>query len=214
MTNHAQLEQLENAIRNRAQTLANSYLQTAHQQREQILTEVNKRLAKQEARAIEMAKAVAEQVYRRKVQASEIKMQAQLDQLRWALVQTVISQLYDHLKQLSQQAEIYLPLLKQYCLHAANQFQEKAELIMEVTAADYQQLISQWDDFVSRHLPKRLCTLMTSNQSFIGGVLVRDRVNRIRIDNTFEGMMARFENHLYQVITAQLFAATTATRNM
>lgn len=213
MTNHAQLEQLENAIRNRAQTLANSYLQAAHQQREQILTEVNKRLAKQEARAIEIAKAAAEQAYRRKVQASEIKMQAELDQLRWALVQTVISQLHDHLKQLSQQAEIYLPLLKQYCLHAANQFQE-TELVMEVTSADYQQLISQWDDFVSRHLPKQRCTLMTSSQSFMGGVLVRDRANRIRIDNTFEGMMARLENHLYQVITAQLFASTTATRNI
>ena len=213
MTSNAQLDQLENAIRSRAQNLANSYLQTAYQQREQLLTEVNNRLTKRETREIEIAKAAAEQAYRRKVQANEIKMQAKLDQTRWALIQTVISQLYEHLKQLTQQEEIYLPLLKQYCLHAAFQLQA-TELVMEVTVNDYQRLISQWPDFVNHNLPNQLCTLATSSQSFIGGVLVHDHANRIRIDNTFEGIMARFEKHLYQVITAQLFAATTASRNI
>jgi V/A-type H+-transporting ATPase subunit E len=213
MTSDAQLEQLEDAIRNRAQNLANSYLQAAYQQREQILIEVNKRLSKRENREIEVAKANAEQAYRRKVQASEIKMQAELDQLRWSLVQTVRSQVYEHLKQLSQQAETYLPLLKQYCLHAAHQL-KAAELVMEVKHEDYQRLIPQWEDFISHNLPNRLCTLVTSSQTFMGGVLVHDSANRIRINNTFEGIMARLENHLYQVITAQLFAATTASRNI
>ena len=76
----SQVEQLENAIQQRAKTLANAHLQAAHEQRDKILADSAKRLQLREKREIDIAKSAADQDYRRRVQASEIKMQAKLDQ--------------------------------------------------------------------------------------------------------------------------------------
>jgi V/A-type H+-transporting ATPase subunit E len=48
----------------------------------------------------------------------------------------------------------------------------------------------------------------------MGGLLVHDLEDRIRVDNTFEGLVERLENELHQVIIAQLFAMTTPLRNV
>ncbi len=208
MTN--QLEQLENAIHQRAQTLADTHLQAAAEQRDKILADSAKRLQQREEREIEIAKAAAEQEYRRHVQASEIKMQAELDQLRWTLVQSVLSDLQAHLKQLSSDKATYRNLLKQYLKSAASLFDDE-ELVVVVNAHDHALLAAQWDDIVNETVP---CTLSEKSENFTGGLLVRNQADRIRVDNSFEGLIARLENELYQVITAQLFASASPTRNL
>lgn len=213
MSTNTQLEQLESAIRKRAQTLADTHLSAAQQQREKICADAAKRLRQREERETEIAKAAAEQEYRRRVQAGEIKMQAELDQLRWTLVQAVITQLQEQLRQLSQDKVIYVGLLKQYLKSAALLLEDK-ELVIEVNANDHALLAPQWEEFVTDCAPDKHCTLSDNTQAFTGGLLVRNQADRIRIDNTFEGLMARLESELYQVIIAQLFASATPTRNL
>jgi V/A-type H+-transporting ATPase subunit E len=212
MTIETSLEQLENAIRKRAQNLVETHFRNAQQQRTQILAEATKRLRLREERETELAKTVAEQEYRRRVQASEIKMQAELDQLRWSLVQVVMSELREQLKTLSNRPTEYKALLKQYLANAVPFFAE-AEVVVEVNAHDHALLSSQWEEMVTNLATKR-CQLTVSAQHFMGGLLVRNREDRIRIDNTFEGLMERLEGELYQVITSQLFATVTPTRNV
>jgi V/A-type H+/Na+-transporting ATPase subunit E len=213
MSTETQLEQLENAIRQRAQSLADNHIKAAQQQRDKILADSNKRLQQREARETEVVQMTAEQEYRRRVQAGEIKMQAELDQLRWTLVQSVMNDLQTHLKQLCQQETAYLDLLKQYLKSAAQLF-ENEELVVEVNAYDHELLAPQWDHFVKDCVPDKQCTLSDNTQNVTGGLLVRNQPDRIRVDNTFEGLIARLENELYQVITAQLFASATPTRNI
>jgi len=213
MNTNTQIEQLENAIHQRAQVLHDSHFAAAQQQREKILAESAKRLQQHEEREIEMAKAAAEQEYRRRVQASEIKMQTELDQLRWKLVQLVISNLHEHLRQLCEQEKTYIALLKQYFISAAQQLEDK-EVVIEVNPHDQALLAPQWEDIANSLVPNKLCSLEMSKQPLTGGVLVRNKTDRIRIDNTFEGLIARLENELYQIITAQLFATATSTRNI
>jgi V/A-type H+-transporting ATPase subunit E len=213
MTTETQLEQLENAIRQRAKTLADNHLQAAQQQRDKILAESNQRLRLREERETEIAKTAAEQEFRRRVQAGEIKMQAELDQLRWTLVQSVIDDLQTHLKQLSQQQTIYINLLKQYLKNAAQLFDEQ-ELVIEVNANDQALLAPEWEKFAKETVPNKHCILSTTPQPFTGGLRVRNQDDRIRVDNTFEGLIARLESELYQVITAQLLASATPTRNL
>ncbi len=213
MSTETQLQQLESAIRKRAQTLADNQLLAAQQKHDQILADATKRLNKREERETEIAKAAAEQAYRRRVQASEIKMQAELDQLRWTLLQSVMSLLHEHLRQLSQQEESYVNLLKQYLKNAVSLFEDQ-ELVVEVNADDHALLAPQWEDFVKDYVPEKQCTLSVSTQSFSGGLLVRNKADRIRIDNTFEGLIARLESDIYQAIMAQLFASATPTRNL
>ncbi len=207
------LEQLESAIRQQAENLANSHLQAAQQQADQILADSAKRLQLSEEREREIAEAAANQEYRRRVQASEIKMQAELDQLRWSLVQSVLSDLQAHLKQLTQQEETYIPLLKQYLKNAAQLFDEKA-LVVEVNAEDQVLLAPLWEDIIKESVPEKTCTLLASTEHFTGGLLVRNQADRIRVDNTFEGLIERLKNEIYQVITTQLFASVTSIRNI
>jgi len=205
MTTNTQLEQLENAILKRAQTLANAQLQDAQQQCNQIQQDLNKRLQQREEREIELAKTAADKVYRRHVQASEIKMHAELDQLRWSLIQVVMSQLKHRLQQLREKPDIYLALLRQYFISAMI-ILEREQLIIEVNAQDYELLMVQWESLINECAPGKKCSLTIHKATSIGGLLIRDQHNQIRIDNTFEGLIARLENELYQTITAQLFA--------
>lgn len=45
-------------------------------------------------------------------------------------------------------------------------------------------------------------------------MLLRSRDNRIRIDNSFEGRIERFQGALLQVITERLFAADISLRGL
>jgi V/A-type H+-transporting ATPase subunit E len=207
------LEQLENAIRQQAENLANSHLQTAKQQADQILAESARRLQQREEREREIAQVAADQEYRRHVQASEIKMQTELDQLRWSLVQAVLSDLKTELKQLRQQDATYLLLLKQYLKNAAQLFDE-TELVIEINPEDEILLKPIWEDLIKESVPDKICTLLVSNKQFTGGLLVRNKDDRIRVDNTFEGLIERLKNEIYQIITTQLFASVTAIRSI
>ncbi|MCK5718835.1 MAG: hypothetical protein KAH84_02670 [Thiomargarita sp.] len=208
-----QVERLEDAIRQRAKILANNQLSAAKQQRQKILEETNQRLEKNERQAIENAKVASEQAYRRQVQANEIKMQAELDQLRWQLIESMMEQLYEQLKQLPQQKESYLKLLKQYISTTVQQLEDKT-LVVEVNQQDYDLLVPQWENIIQECAPNKECSLAVSAEVFIGGVLVRNQVDRIRINNTFEGLITRLENELHQLIASQLFASVTSTRNL
>jgi len=208
-----QITQLEKAIYKRAQILADTHLHAARQQCDRILVETNRRLRQQEDREINIAKVAADQAYRRHVQASEIRMQAELDQLRWSLVQSVMNRLEAHLKMLTQQHDKYISLLKQYFKSAAQVLDSQA-LIVEVNADDYALLSKQWEAFVQETAPDKKCELTVKTRNSIGGLLVRSQDNRVRVDNTFEGLILRLENELYQAITAQLFATTTSIKNM
>jgi len=207
------LEQLETAIRQRAENMAKTHLQSAQQKAEQILADSAKGLQQREEREREIAQSAANQEYRRRVQASEIKMQAELDQLRWSLVQSVLADLQAHLKELRQQKETYMPLLKQYLQNAAQLFDE-TELVVEVNAEDKVLLEPLWVDILKEIVPDKTCQLLASSKQFTGGLLLRNQADRIRIDNTFEGLIGRLQTELYEIITTQLFASVTSIRNI
>ncbi len=215
MTLDNQLEKLETAILQQAQTLAENQRQIAHQHCAKILAESAKRIQVWEERETHNAKEAAEQVYRRQVQANELKMQAELDRLRWSLVQAVLDKLHQYLTQLGTQPSHYLPLLKQYLVHAVQHLTESQTLVVEVNAQDYEWLQPQWANIVKEILPTtQQCTLLASTRHFTGGLLIRDEADRIRIDHTFEGLINRLENELYQVIVTQLFASATSLRTV
>lgn len=213
MNSESQLEQLASAILKRAQTLADSQRQAAQQQRDKILAESAKRLRLREERELANAQTYAEQVYRQRVQATEIKMQAELDQLRWTLIQDVMLAVRENLRSLCQQQSRYVSLLKQYLDHATGLLTANEEVVVEVNAQDYVLLMPQWST-LTQNVPQKRCTLVTSNHSFTGGLLVRDPDDRMRVDNTFEGLSARLESELYEAVTAQLFAAASPIRNV
>ena len=82
-----QVENLEKALLERATHLARNYIQRAEQQRDEIEREANERLRIREEREVLAARAEADRLYQQRVQASELRLQAKLDETRWDMIQ-------------------------------------------------------------------------------------------------------------------------------
>ncbi len=114
-----QVAALEKAILERAQSLADEHHKQAGRARERIMVDSAERLRLLEEKEILVAKARADREYRRKVQASEIRMQAELDRLRWGLVRSVQDNIHHRLVELRADQTRYLPMFKRLIAEAA-----------------------------------------------------------------------------------------------
>jgi len=200
-----QVEVLENAILQRAQRLAEEYRAKADRSRDNILREASEKLRLKEDRETLLAKALAERAYRRKVQSHELKLQREMDHLRWNLVEGVEERLHDRLADLMDDEERYLPLLQTYLWEGATRI-ENAHLVAELNARDLKRIGPNWGEFITPVLPKgKRIDLSPTPIPAQGGVLIRNQDNRIRYDNTFEGRMERMSTRIHQTIVERLF---------
>lgn len=209
----ANAEELEAALLARAQRLAEDYLSRARHSRDHIIEEANDRLHLREEREVLAAKAMAERVYRRRVQASELKLQGDLDRRRWEWVQAVIGDLQQHLMEFATDEARYLSVL-QRLLGAAARVIEQKELVAELNPQDLSRLEGRWESFAAEAVPDKHITLSPKPLRCSGGVRVMSKDQCIRVDNTFEGRLDRLTESLYQIIVEQLFAQPAPTEGM
>ncbi|MGE5712526.1 MAG: V-type ATP synthase subunit E, partial [Betaproteobacteria bacterium] len=80
-------------------------------------------------------------------------------------------------------------------------------LAAELNATDHERLAPCWGQFARAACTNKHIALASEHCQCSGGVLVRTMDNRIRIDNTFEGRLERFEEALHHTILERLFAA-------
>ncbi len=201
------IEDLEAALVFRAEALADEYLNGAERLRGQLLEEANKMLRLREEREILAAKAGAERLYRQRVQAAEIKMQEELDHLRWTLVHSVLEDVHGRLAQLIEDDETYLPLLKRL-LHQGASAIERDELVARVSQRDLTRIAARWAEIVKEAGGGKRVTLSQHPVETAGGVLIESADGRIRVDNTFEGRMERLQTEMHRAINERLFAST------
>lgn len=202
-----QVQELEAAILARAERLANEYRQRARNNRDRILREAAERLRLRDQREEAIAKALAERTYRQQVQANELKLQSQLDQVRWNLVRDVEHRLAQRMKAFVQDETAYLPVLRTYLAQSARII-ERDELVAEVNAEDLRRLTPVWDELSGEAAPDKTIELSKRPLATLGGLLLRSRDNRIRIDNTFEGRRARLSSRINQTILERLLPAS------
>ncbi len=202
-----QVNELESAILARAQTLAAEYRTRAERSRDNILKDAAERLHLLEEREVLVAKAMAERAYRRLVQSSELKLQKQMDLLRWNMVQGVLDRLTERIQALAASEAQYLPLLQGLISTAAEQI-ERDQLVIEVNRADLLRLEPQWSEFAQAVAPKKSLALAPEPIETLGGALVRSADNHIRVDNTFEGRIQRLQDLLHRQIVERLLPAS------
>lgn len=199
-----QLLALEQAIMERAQELAKEFHDKANRQRDTILRDAAERLHLAEEREVLVAKAEAERHFRRVTQASELKMQARLDQLRWELVQCVEGRLAERMQALRDDRPAYRVWLVEMLREAAALL-PKGELTAELSADDLSWLADDWPALVSEAAPDRSISLADKPTWGSGGLKLRTVDNRAQVDNRFEGRLSRFEADVQRVILQQLF---------
>ncbi len=207
------VNELEKALLERAEKLAQEYHQRARRARQHILEDAHERLHIREQNEVLAAQAEAERLFRRQIQASELRLKGKLDKLRWQLIQSVLHELPARLRDASKNQDTYMALLHKLLTQAAGNI-ESTELVAEVNATDLKHLKPRWKVFVSDIAPAKQIELAHTPIDCSGGVLLRSKDNRIRIDNSFEGRIERFEGILLRVITERLFAAEISQRGL
>jgi V/A-type H+-transporting ATPase subunit E len=203
MNEEQQVRALERAILDRAHGLADELYAKAAHQRDEILRNTAERLHLTEQREVLSAKATAERNLRRQVQAGELKLQGRLEQLRWQLVLELEQRLIERMAHLRADTDAYQAWLEQMIIEAAEQI--PGDLIAELNADDLTRLAPQWADLIQRLLPQRQIRLGAQPIDGIGGVLVSSSDGRIRLDNRFEGRLARRSASIRRAIQQQLF---------
>ena len=202
----AQISQLEQALIQQAGTLAREALQNAEAARARILAESADKLKLAEEREILTAKVEAERLVRRQTQAAETRLAAELDRLRWALTESVLSEVETAFRTLVQDETRYLGVLEAW-LAAAAQALPAGDLQAEVRPEDEKRLLPVWAAMCTRAAPGRVVTLASHSQSSAGGIRVRMGDNRAQLDQTFEARQARLADELARVTMERLFAS-------
>jgi len=200
---------LESALLARAEKLAAEYLAGGQHVRQQILADNNQRLHIEEEREVLAAKAHAERVYQQRVQASELGLRAELDHVRWNLVNSVLANLPGRLSELAQDEARYLPLLLAWLREGAQAI-ERDHLVVQVNARDLPLLQRDWNNYAQEAAPKKHLELCEQTLNRIGGVLITSSDGDICFDNTFEGRMEKFSEALQGAIADQLIPAGEA----
>jgi V/A-type H+-transporting ATPase subunit E len=206
MNPNDQIGALEQAIFERARTLADEHLRQAQRARERILADSADRLRLLEEKETLLAKSRAEREFRRRVQSSEIRMQSELDQLRWGLVLSAMEGVKRRLHDLETDEDEGRALLKSLLVEAAQGI-ERTDLVARVSDLDHRRVAEAWDEGFRDTVPGKTVVLSDAICPCSGGVLVESADGRISVDNTFEGRMARFEADLQRVILERLFAS-------
>lgn len=208
-----QVHELESAILERANRLAVEYRERAGRSRDNILQEAHKRLHLREEREVLLAKSKAERTFRRQVQAHELKLQKEMDHLRWNLVMTVKNQLHEQIHTLVEDEKSYLPLLRSLMISAARDF-ERQKLVASFNARDLSRVQPIWNEFAKNAVADKQITLNTTPINCTGGVIISSEDGLIRYNNSFEGREERLADRLHQIILERLFPAGTLQDNL
>lgn len=192
-----------------ANELAEQSRALGREQRDSILRQNEERLRQREEREKRQAQSMAERTRRQKVEASRLKAKAELDRLRWELVQEILDRTRARLESLAADEARYLPILKGLLGRAAEAMGSDA-LMAEVNQQDRDRLEAQWETIVQETVPQRSIQLAQAPIACIGGVRLRDPEDRIGIDNTFEGRLERLHDEVVQIIIECLFEDTVS----
>lgn len=198
------LHELERAIMARADELAQGFHDKAKRQRDTILRDAAERLHLAEEREVLIAKAEAERHFRRVTQASELKMQGRLDQLRWEMVQTVQNRLSEKMQAMREDHGAYRGWLAAMIADAVQHLPE-GDLTADACASDLPWLTTFWDELVAEAAPGRNIALDGQPAPGSGGIRLHTQDNGAQVDNRFEGRLSRYEARIQRVILNQLF---------
>lgn len=205
MSDDHEISQLEKALLDQADSLVRERLQNAEAVRERLLKESAERIAQAETHERQGARAAADKLVRRRVQAAEGRLTAELDRLRWALTEAALGNVRLALVELTRDPARYLAVLEGFVATAARQL-PPGELVAEVNSADLNLLGPVWADLASRAAPARRIELAGHGRDSLGGLCLRLADNRARLDQSFEARLERLAEVLAGAAMERMFA--------
>ncbi len=202
MTQHT--EKLEGLLFAQAMNLAAQHLEKGRQTSEQIKHELQTKLQRLREGEEQSFQHEAEQLCRQIMQTSKIRLDTEMDRLHWALVQGVLADVRKRLEKIPDNPGRYHKVLENYLAEAASAIPE-GDLVAELSPRDIEGLRPVWKDLAARAASGRKLELAPLAEHTIGGVMVRSGDGRVRVNNTFEGRLARMQDEVLSTIMDTLF---------
>jgi V/A-type H+/Na+-transporting ATPase subunit E len=209
MSTEPTLDDLEQALMDRARRLADEYLARAESTRERMLSDENEHLRVREEREVLAAELEAERLYRSKVQATEMELRSELDRRRWDMVQQLKDNITRRLDDMTARDD-YADILQRFLGAAAEALRDEEGLVAQLCERDHARFASAWTGWVASAAPGRSIELSAEHGDFSGGLLLRNYDDTVRVDHSFEGRMERLEDQINLVLTAELFPTLIA----
>lgn len=198
-----QVRALQDAIIKRAHELNEEHINQGQMTRTRIMEDARAKLKLMEQKELLAAKENAEREFQRRVQASEIQLQASLDRNRWGLVQAVMDKVHQQIEQISAESSSYDPVFKQLLEKGAKALGQEHQFAM-LNHRDRKKYQPVWEKMiqplgVSIELSDEICDCS-------GGLRLISADGSMMIDNTFEGIISRHHEELLQTIFERLFS--------
>lgn len=197
-------EKLEGLLYAQAMNLAEQHLERGREAREQIGQELQARLQQLQVGEEQHYQREAERLCRQLLQSSKIRIDTELDRLRWALVQGVLADVRKRLETIPENPARYRKVLEGYLAEAAAAMPQ-GELVAELRPHDIESLRPHWEAMTARAAPGRKVILASLAEPASGGMVVHGEDGRLRVNNTFEGRLARMQDEVLGSIMDQLF---------
>ncbi|MEJ2309801.1 MAG: V-type ATP synthase subunit E [Gammaproteobacteria bacterium] len=209
MSSEPSLQDLEQALIDRARRLADEYMARARSTRERMISDKNEWLRIREEREVFAAELASERFYRSKVQSTEMELQGELDRRRWEMVQDLKLSIRQEFLALMESRE-YVAVLKRFLSSAVAALHDEGELVAHLAQRDLERFGAEWPQWLQETAPGSKVMLSGEAGHFTGGLLIRNRDDSVRVDHSFEGRMERLEEQINLVLTAELFPSVAA----
>ena len=198
-----QAEKLEASLAAQAVTLADEHQRHGEEARDVILARAREHLEARAAREQEQFRLAAERLFRQRVQAASIRFAAEYDRLRWVLVEGALAQLQARLAQLVADPGRYHAVLRRFVAEGVAAIAE-GELVAEFCPHELD--VREDGARIAREAaPGRGIEARPLAANASGGVRVLSNDGRVRVDNSFEGRLARLESEIVRRVMETLF---------
>ncbi len=204
MSDHSdKVKELQQAIIQRAKELAEEHVNQGKMTANRIIRDARDKVKLMEKKELLAAKDNAEREYQRRVQANELRMQAELDRNRWGLVQSVMDTVSQRVAKLAEDEMQYKPILQQL-LQQGVELINASQLEARINFRDRQQYAEKWQELVGELTAK--VELSDENCDCSGGVKLYSEDGDVMLDNSFEGIISRRQDELMRLVFERLFS--------
>ncbi len=208
-TEQEQVKALQQAILQRAHQFSAEHVQQGTMTRNKIIEDVREKIKLMEQKELLLAKVRSDREYHRLLQASELRIQAELDRNRWGLVQSVMHNVVDELDRVHKDQQLYLPIFKKLLKQGAASM-GAIPLVANINSDDLTLFSENWDTLVKDCCGKQVDIKLAKEACpCSGGLKLASASGDVMVDYTFEGIVSRREDELRRLIFERLFSTVS-----
>lgn len=201
-----QVKALQQAILERARQLSGEHIAQGRMTRDKILEDAHEKIKLLEQKELLAARLNSDREYQREVQASELRIRAELDRNRWGLVQSMMDKIKRRLVELHEDKKAYRPVFERL-LRQGVELVGRPRLVASLGNEDLSRFHDDWQSMVKACCGDEVVIRLSPEACHcLGGLRLISEEGDVMIDNTFEGIISRRENELHQLIFERLFS--------